>query len=204
LKKALLSGFIFIEAVVMFKSLIAITVASLVSFSAHSADSFTIDDRHTFPSFEINHLGFSIQRGRFNETSGKIMLDAVHGKGSIAVKVNMASISTGLTELEEHLRAKDFFDVAQYPTMTFKSDKLGFVGDKLVAADGILSLHGISKHVHLTVDHFHCGMNLIKLIYTCGANAFTTIKRSEFGVDKYVPMIADEVKIQIQVEATKD
>lgn len=189
----------------MIKTVIAAGVtALLLSFSATAADSYTIDSRHTFPSFEINHLGFSIQRGRFNETGGKVVLDSAAGKGSIDITVNMASISTGLAELEEHLRGKDFFEVKQYPTMVFKADKLSFVGDKLSGADGMLTLHGISKPVHLTVDHFFCGMNVILLKYTCGANAVATIKRSEFGIDKYVPMISDQVKVSIQVEATRD
>jgi len=67
-----------------------------------------------------------------------------------------------------------------------------------------LTLHGISKPVHLKVDHFYCGINPIRLKYTCGANAVTTIKRSEFNVDKYVPMISDEVNVAIQVEAVRD
>ncbi|MCK9605476.1 MAG: YceI family protein [Methylomonas sp.] len=189
----------------MIKTVFAAAVAGLLlSFSATAADSYTIDNRHTFPSFEINHLGFSIQRGRFNETGGKVVLDSAAGKGSIDITVNMASISTGLAELEEHLRGKDFFDVNQYPTMRFKADKLSFAGDKLIGADGMLMLHGISKPVHLTVDHFFCGMNMIRLKYTCGANAVTTIKRSDFGIDKYVPMISDQVKVSIQVEATRD
>lgn len=83
-------------------------------------------------------------------------------------------------------------------------EKLTFNKDQLAAADGIMTLHGISKPVHLTIDHFYCGMNLIAMKNTCGANATTTIKRSDFGVDKYVPKVGDEVKIAIQVEATKD
>lgn len=189
----------------MIKTALAAGVAGvLLSFPAMAADSYTIDGRHTFPSFEINHLGFSIQRGRFNETSGKIVLDSAAGTGNIDIAVNMASISTGLAELEEHLRGRDFFDANRYPVMLFKSDKLSFAGDKLIGADGLLTLRGVSKPVHLTVDHFFCGMNLIRAKFTCGANAVTTIKRSEFGIDKYVPMISDEVKIAVQVEATKD
>ncbi|MDD1631204.1 MAG: YceI family protein, partial [Methylococcaceae bacterium] len=91
-----------------------------------------------------------------------------------------------------------------YPQITFVSDKLSFNKDQLVAADGILTLHGISKPVHLTVDHFYCGMNLVSMKNTCGANATTPIKRSDFGVDKYAPKLADEVNIVIQIEATKD
>lgn len=189
----------------MIKVIFAVGMAGLLlSFPAAAADSYTVDSRHTFPSFEINHLGFSTQRGRFNETGGKIVLDSAAGQGNIDITVNMASISTGLAELEEHLRGQDFFDAKQYPTMRFKADKLSFSGDKLKAADGMLTLHGVSKPVHLTVDHFFCGMNMIRLKYTCGANAVTTIKRSEFGIDKYVPMISDDVKVSIQVEATRD
>lgn len=188
----------------MIKSLLTVAGGSLLSFAVLAADSYTIDSRHTFPSFEISHLGFSTQRGRFNETSGKIVLDSATGKGNIDISVNTASISTGLAELEEHLRGKEFFDSAQFPKMTFKSDKLSFKGEQLVGADGTLTLHGVSKPVHLDIDHFYCGMNPIRLKYTCGANALTTIKRADFGIDKYVPAVANEVKVEIQVEATRD
>ena len=184
-----------------FALMVACTL-SLPTFSATT--SYTVDSRHTFPSFEISHLGFSIQRGRFDQTSGKIMLDPESATGNINIAVETASISTGLADLEKHLRGEDFLDAARYPKITFVSDKLTFNKDQLVAADGVMTLHGLSKPVHLTIDHFYCGMNLIAMKYTCGANATTTIKRSDFGVDKYVPKVGDEVNIAIQVEATKD
>jgi polyisoprenoid-binding protein YceI len=185
-------------------TVLALIIGSTVSFSAIAATSYTVDPRHTFPSFEISHLGFSIQRGRFDRTSGKIQLDPDKGTGSINIKVETATISTGLAELEKHLRGQDFLDAARYPHITFVSDKLTFNKDQLVAADGIMTLHGVSKPVHLAIDHFYCGMNLIAMKNTCGANATTTIKRSDFGVDKYVPKVGDEVNIAIQIEATKD
>jgi polyisoprenoid-binding protein YceI len=188
----------------MKKSILALIIGSTLSLSATAATSYTVDPKHTFPSFEINHLGFSIQRGRFNQTSGKILLDPETATGSIHIAIETASINTGLAELEEHLRGKEFLDAARYPKITFVADKLSFNKDQLVAADGVLTLHGISKPVHLTVDHFYCGMNLITLKNTCGANATTTIKRSDFGVDKYAPKLADEVNISIQIEAIKD
>ena len=188
----------------MNKSIISFIAVGTISFSAGAADFYTVDSRHTFPSFEISHLGFSIQRGRFNETSGKVMLDPEAGNGSVAIAINTASISTGLAELEKHLRSEDFLDAKKFPEITFKSDKLSFSNEKLVAVDGNLTLHGVTKPVHLSVDHFKCGLNMIKLVQTCGANATTTIKRSDFGVDKYVPAVGDEVHIQIQIEAVKD
>ena len=188
----------------MKKTILALIIGSTLSFSATAATSYSVDPRHTFPSFEINHMGFSIQRGRFNQTSGKVLLDPESATGSIQIAIETASISTGLAELEKHLRGKDFLDAERYPQIKFTSDKLHFNKEQLVAADGILTLHGISKPVHLTVDHFYCGMNMIAMKNTCGANATTTIKRSDFGVNKYVPAIADEVHIAIQIEATKD
>jgi polyisoprenoid-binding protein YceI len=189
----------------MKKTIFALILGGTLSLPAIAAtSSYTIDPKHTFPSFEINHLGFSIQRGRFDKTSGKVLLDPKLGQGKIYIFIETTSISTGLAELEKHLRSNEFLDAARYPKITFVSDKLTFNKDQLVAADGIMTLHGISKPVHLTVDHFYCGMNLIVMKDTCGANAITTIKRSDFGVDKYVPKVGDEVKIAIQVEATKD
>ena len=185
-------------------SFLILVIGSSLSFSATAASSYTVDPRHTFPSFEISHLGFSIQRGRFDRTSGKVTLDPDKGTGSINIAVETASISTGLAELEKHLRGEDFLDADRYPQITFVSDKLTFNKDQLIAADGIMTLHGISKPMHLAIDHFYCGMNLIAMKNTCGVNATTTIKRSDFSVDKYVPKVGDEVKIVIQVEATKD
>jgi polyisoprenoid-binding protein YceI len=185
-------------------SILALFLCATFSFSAGAATSYRVDPKHTFPSFEISHLGFSIQRGRFDQTSGKVQLDPETGKGHIDITIEAASISTGLDELEKHLQGEDFLDASRYPKITFVSDKLLFSKDQLVAADGVMTLHGVSKPVHLTIDHFYCGMNLIAMKNTCGANATTTIKRSEFGVDKYVPKVGDEVRVAIQIEATKD
>jgi polyisoprenoid-binding protein YceI len=188
----------------MNKTIPPLIFGSLLSLNALAADHYTVDPRHTFPGFKISHLGFSIQRGRFNETSGKIALDPGTGTGTIHIAINTASISTGLAELEKHLRSEDFLDAARFPQITFSSDKLTFNNGRLTAVDGNLSLHGVTRAVHLTVDHFHCGLNMISMKSVCGANATTTIKRSDFGVSKYVPAVGDEVTIEIQIEASKD
>jgi len=138
----------------MIKTILALIIGSTLSFSAIAADSYTVDPKHTFPSFEINHQGFSIQRGRFNETSGKVLIDPVSASGYILISIETASISTGLAELEKHLRGKEFLDTERYPQIKFISDKLHFNKDQLVTSDGVLTLHGISKPVHLTIDHF--------------------------------------------------
>jgi polyisoprenoid-binding protein YceI len=186
--------------------LLVLIFTCALSFSATTvADSYTVDPRHTFPSFEVDHLGFSIQRGRFNRTEGKITLAPASGiGGSIDIAIDAASISTGLADLEKHLRGEDFLDTNRFPKILFKSRQLTFDKDRLIGADGDLTLHGVTKPVHLTVDRFHCGMNLISMKNVCGANATATIKRSDFGVDKYAPALADDVKVVIQIEAIKD
>ncbi|MBL1264399.1 YceI family protein [Methylomicrobium sp. RS1] len=191
----------------MIRLLFALFAAAVSAVTSTArAETYTVDPRHTFPSFEIDHLGFSIQRGRFNQTEGKIALEpASPAGGSIDVAIDAASISTGLPELEKHLRGEDFLDVARFPKILFKSKQLIFDNQgQLIGAKGELTLHGVTKPVHLAVDRFHCGMNLISMKNVCGANATATIKRSDFGVDKYAPALADEVNVIIQIEAIRD
>lgn len=168
------------------------------------ADSYTIDPTHTFPAFEIDHLGFSTQRGRFNLTQGKLMLDEDKKTGSVDIIIDAASIDTGLAKLEEHLRAEDYFDVKRYPTLQFSGDKFRFIEDRLVAVSGNLSLHGVSLPVTLNVTRYKCGLNVARLRKVCGADMSTTIKRSEYGMSKGTPFVGDEVRITIQVEAVRD
>jgi polyisoprenoid-binding protein YceI len=188
----------------MNKTAFALIIGTMLSLPVAAADSYTIDPRHTFPGFEIDHLGFSIQRGRFNRTSGTVELAPESASGSIQITIDTVSISTGLPDLEKHLRSEEFFDAERYPLITFTSDKLSFKKDQLVAVDGNLTMHGITKPVHLVVDYFHCGMHAISMKNVCGANATATIKRSDFGIDKYAPVLADDVKLVIQVEALKN
>ena len=185
-------------------ALIAAATSLALTAPAFAADSYTADPTHTYPSFEINHLGFSTTRGSFEKSQGKITLDPAAKSGSIDITVDTASISTGLAKRDDHLRGEDFFNVAKFPTMTFKASKLRFSGDKLVGADGDLTLLGVTKPVSLTIDSFVCGNHPMNKKPLCGANATTTIKRSEWGMKAYVPAVSDEVKIAIQIEAFKD
>ncbi|MEO8038228.1 MAG: YceI family protein [Betaproteobacteria bacterium] len=184
----------------------ALAAALISSFLAAPAiaDTYTADPNHTYPSFEISHLGFSVSRGTFDKTSGKVTLDMAAKSGSIDMTIDTASVTTGMAKRDDHLRSEEFFNVAKYPTMTYKSSKLKFNGDKLVGADGELTLLGVTKPVSLVVESFHCGAHPMNKKALCGANASASIKRSDFGMTTYVPAISDEVKIEIQIEAYKD
>ncbi len=184
--------------------LTAAVFAATISVPAFAADAYTIDPQHTFPGFDINHLGFTNLHGSFTATTGKIVLDPAGNAGSIDASVDLNSVTTGYTKRDDHLRSADFFDVAKYPSMTFKSTRLKYNGTTLTGADGELTLHGVTKPVTLAVTNFNCAANPISKKPTCGGNATTTIKRSDFGISTYVPAISDDVKITIAVEAIKD
>ncbi|MSQ60835.1 MAG: polyisoprenoid-binding protein [Betaproteobacteria bacterium] len=187
------------------KKVLAMSIAMMTGSAAYAADSYTIDSRHTFPSFfEVSHLGFSTQRGRFNGTKGKIVLDRKLKTGSIDVTIATTTLDTGFDKLEEHLRGVDFFNTEIYPAMTFKADKITYNGDAPSKIDGEVTLLGVPKPLTLSLVHFRCGIHPMLKKEVCGANASGTLKRSEFGMKYAVPAVGDEVKILIQVEAIKD
>ena len=181
-----------------------IALASSFAVSAVAADTYTIDPNHTFPVFEVNHLGYSVQHGRFNKTGGNITLDMAAKKGSVDLTIETTSLDMGFPLWDEHMSADGFFNTAKFPTMTFKSNKLVFKDGKVVAAEGDFTMLGVTKPLTVTVNGFNCGDHPFTKKPMCGANIGGTIKRSEFGMTKYVPAISDDIKIHVPVEAYKN
>jgi polyisoprenoid-binding protein YceI len=168
------------------------------------AASYTVDSTHTYPSFEINHGGFSTQRGFFEKTSGSITLDRQAKSGSVNIKVDAASINTGMKLRDKVLRGEKFFNVEKYPDILFTTDSLTFDGDVPVSAVGKLTLLGVTKPVTLSILNFKCGANVLTKYSECGADVRTQFKRSEFGMTAYPASVGDEVNLRIQIEAAQD
>lgn len=185
-------------------NIIAFALAGMISMPACAEESYTIDPAHIWPVFEINHLGYSTQRGRFNKSSGKITLDTRAKKGSVNLAIETASLDMGFDKWDEHMKSEDFFNVAKFPTMNFTSDKLKFKGKKVVAAKGSFTLLGVTKPMTVKVSNFRCAPHPMNKKQTCGANISASLKRSDFGMTKFLPGISDEVKIMVPVEAIKD
>ena len=165
---------------------------------------YTIDPNHTFPVFEVDHLGFSTQRGRFNKTSGRITLDTAARQGSVDVTIDATSIDMGFAKWNDNMRGENYFNTAEHPTVVYKADRLVFDGERPVAAEGSLTMLGVTRPVTLTINRFRCAPHPLNKRETCGADAVATLKRSEFGMTKYIPSVGDEVRLLIAVEAYRD
>ena len=167
-------------------------------------ESFTIDPNHTFPTYEVNHLGYSLQRGRFNKTAGKITFDETAGKCSADIAIDAASISSGVEKLDTHLKSEDFLNVAKNPQITFKTTGCTVSGGKVKSVAGDLTLNGVTLPVTLGANYFNCGAHPMNKKRMCGADLETSIKRSEYGIKYALPAIGDDVRLRINVEAYKD
>lgn len=187
------------------KPTLAALLAVAVSAPALAAPvTYTIDPNHTYPTFEVDHLGYSIQRGRFNKSSGRITLDTAAHQGSVELSIDATSIDMGFAKWNENMRGENYFNTDAYPTITFRANQFTFDGDRPIAAHGQLTLLGITKPVTLTIQRFHCAPHPLFKRDTCGADITASLKRSEFGMTKYIPSIGDEVRLLISVEANRE
>ena len=184
---------------------IALMAAMLTQPAFAVAETYTMDPDNTIPSFEVNHLGFTTQRGRFNKAAGKVSLDRVARTGRVELTIFTGSLDMGAAAWTAHLSDEGLFNVKTYPTMTFKSDRLVFDAEsRVVAAEGVLTLIGVSRPVRVAVNNFKCGLNPLNQKALCAGDVTANIKRSDFGLTKYLGAVSDEVRIVVPVEAYKD
>ncbi len=183
----------------------ALILAATVAAPALAApETFNVEPTHTFPRFSYNHLGYSVQLSRFDKTSGKVVFDKAAKTGSVDIVINTKSVSTGSDVFNEHIQGEDFLDTAKHPTATFKSTKVVFEGDKPAKIEGNLTLKGVTKPDTLTVTSFQTMPHPMVKKDALGANAYTTVKRTDFNMGKNAPYVGDEVRIDIAIEAIKE
>lgn len=178
-----------------------IAVLAAAAASSAFATTYNIDPNHTYPSFEADHKGLSLWRGKFNKTSGTIELDRAKKTGSMEVTIDATSIDFGHEKMNAHANSPDIFDTAKYPTAVYKGKSFKFQGDTPVAVEGELTLHGVTKPLALKINKFKCVMNEQLKREVCGADASAEFKRTDFGINFGTPAFAAEVTLRIQVEA---
>lgn len=184
------------------KKLLLLSVALLLPVTGMAA-SYTIDPTHTYPNFTIDHLGFSTLHGRFGNTTGTLSMDQAKGTGEVSIVIEAASIDTGFKKRDDHLRSPDFFNVVEFPEITFKSTSVTFKG-KGATLVGDLTIKGVTKPVTLDVDSINCGVHPFNKKEVCGFNATAQLKRSDFGIEYALPAVGDEVMLSIEMEAVKN
>ena len=186
------------RSTLLFFALLSTASVPALAENAH----YTIDPAHTYPSFEADHMGISVWRGKLDKSSGGVDLDKAAGTGTVDVTIDLSSIDFGLDALNTWATGKDFFDVALYPTARFVADRLVFEGDKVRSASGILTLLGKARTVVLSANRFNCYVSPVANRQVCGGDFETTIKRSEFGITWGLNFgFEDNVKLLVQVEA---
>jgi len=190
----------------MTRLLTAFVIGSLVAGTAAAAPlTYTVDPMHTFPSFAADHMGLSVWRGKFNRTSGTVTLDREASTGTLQIAIDTTSVDFGLDALNQKAAEPDLFDLARYPQATYSGKLVDFVDGKPTRATGQLTFRGVTRPVDLEIRSFKCMPHPIYKREVCGADAVTTIKRDEYGMDagKAYGFNMD-VKLEIQVEALRN
>ena len=188
------------------KYALPVAMLALMTGSAIAAPvTYDVDPNHTYPSFEADHFGgLSVWRGKFDKSSGTIVIDKDKASGTVDITIDAGSIDFGHAKLNDHAKSPEMFDVAKFPTATYKGSLAKFKDGAPTEVEGQLTLHGVTKPVKLTINQFKCMVNPMLKKEVCGADASATFNRSDFGVtfgDKYG--FKQEVKLQIQVEGIR-
>jgi polyisoprenoid-binding protein YceI len=180
----------------------AILVAA-VGAKAHAADSYAVDPVHSSVSFKILHAGISYIHGRFGDVSGQFVIDKDDpAKSSFALSIKTESVDTNNANRDEHLRAPDYFNVKQFPTLTFQSTSVKAVAGGYETT-GDLTLHGVKKPVTFTLKGGDKTVEFPKGMMRVGFTVLLSIKRSDFDMKTSLEALGDEVIIDMGVEAVK-
>jgi polyisoprenoid-binding protein YceI len=185
----------------MIRRLALFAALALVTAPAVAA-TYKLDAMHTQVVFGWNHFGFSNPVAQFRTVEGTLQFDPAHPtEASVQVRIPLDSVNSNVSKLDEHLR-DEYFDTAKYPEATFKSTKVekGATPNTLKVT-GDLTLRGVTKPIVLDVTINKVGKYPMRDAQAAGFDATTTIKRSEFGITKFVPSVSDDIKVHITTEA---
>ena len=177
-----------------------------VSAAAASAEpvSYTIDSTHTDVVAESRHFGTSTTRTRFAGKSGTVTIDTAAKTGKANITIDMTSMMSGVPKLDDHLKNISFFDAAGYPEATFVSTGFTFAGDKVSEISGDLTMKDKTNPVTLKATHYNCYISPTFKKQVCGGDFEATIQRSLWDVKYLIPLVSDETKLLVQIEAVKD
>lgn len=183
-------------------SIIVLSLFFAHILSVQAAEIYKLDPMHSFIVWRINHLGFSVQYGKFTNVEGTLTIDEAKPQNSkVEVTIPIDKVVTGIPKLDEHLKSADFFNVEKFPTASFISNKVIVTGKNKGKVFGTLTMHGISKPVVLDVTLLKKGMHPLVNKQSLGFQASAKLKRSDFDMKTHLPSLGDEIEIDIGTEA---
>lgn len=187
-------------------ALAALALAPAVALA--EAGTWNIDPAHTESGFSVRHLVISTVKGWFGKTTGKVVLDDKDlTRSSVEATIDVASVDTRIQKRDDDLRSPNFFDVARYPTITFRSTRVEKAGDGLKVT-GDLTIKGVTRPVTLDVSAPGPEIKDSWGGVRRGFTARTRINRRDFGITYSAvveagPVVADEVNVEINTELVK-
>ncbi len=175
---------------------IIVELVALTGAAVAEPTEYAFDKSHANLSFSYNHLGFSTTDGRFGEWDGKLIIDQDNpANSSIEFVIDVASLDTFFADRDKHFLSADFFDVEKFPQATFKSTKVEKTGDNTLKVTGDLTIKDITKPVTLDVNVTTLGEHPMVKKPAAGFAVTGTVKRSDYGMDMYVPYVGDDVTV---------
>lgn len=159
---------------------------------------YTLLPEHSFVQFEVLHFGTSTARGRFGPIAGQVTLDRDAQRGSARIAIDTAGVSTGLRVFDARIRRADLLASADFPQAVFSAESLRFDAGRLVEVNGTLTLRGVSRPLVLRALRFGCETQAARQV--CGGDFEGELQRSDFGIDYLLPLVADRVRLQVQVQ----
>jgi polyisoprenoid-binding protein YceI len=181
---------------------VALVVAAVPLATAADAQTYRIDPEHSSAGFSVLHFGILREQGQFRRASGTIVVDpAGLAGGSIGVVIDLASVDTGWDLRDDFLRGPSMFDVAHYPRIRFRSRHLEYRDHRVVAAEGDITLHGVTRPLRLEVNHLICGRIAADGREVCDATVTGRLQRREFGISFAYPIVGDDVDLEFTIAA---
>lgn len=186
-----------------------VAALALIAATAFASETFVIDPGHSEASFKVRHL-LSKTPGRFRDFEGRIQLDQARPEASVVeFKIRATSIDTDLDKRDEHLRSADFFDVARYPEITFRSESIRRAAKDRYDVTGTLTMRGVARKITLPVTY----LGVTRDPWgndRAGFSTAITLNRKDFGMvwnkalDQGGLMLGDEVWVTLEIEAARE
>ena len=185
--------------------LIAAALIAAATVAEAAPETYVFDTTHTYPNFEVGHMGFSIRRGWFEKTTGQVTIDREKRTGELTVEIDAASINTGFGPRDDFVRSDKFgfLDVAKHPKIFFKSRQFTFAGEQLSRISGELTIKGITRPVDLEMSTLRCAEHPVSKKAMCGGEAHTVINKSDFG-EFGGRLLGEQIRISLEFEAYRE